>query len=82
MQEFEVIQTVVESVVLVEMTAHQVSEMDEARVDEGARSIAENYCLEFCDGEEESELDEMGDELESARRDDQKISPSIERKRN
>jgi hypothetical protein len=79
MQEFEVIQTVVESVVLVEMTAHQVGEVDKARMDKCPRSIAENYSLEFCDREEESELDEVGDEFKPARRDDQEFSPSPER---
>ena len=66
MQELEVVQFIFQYVVLVEMTTHQVSEMDDARMNEGARNVAEDDRLQFCDGKEDCELGKMGNKLKPA----------------
>ena len=66
-QEFKVVQAVVESVVLVEVTAHQVGDMNEARMNEGPGGIIEDDRLEFRDRKEETELNEMRNEFEPAK---------------
>ena len=71
MQEFEVVQAVVLPIILVEMTAKKVREMDKARVNEGSRSVTEDDRLEFRDRIEGGELDEVGNKLEPAKRDSQ-----------
>jgi len=68
MQEFQVIQAVVLSVVLVEVTADKVREMDKARVNKGCRSVTKDDRLEFRNRVEGGELDEVGNKLEPARR--------------
>ena len=68
MQEFEVVQAIVLFVILVEVAANEVGEMDEARVNEGGRGVTEDDRLEFCDRIKDSELNEVGDKLEPARR--------------
>ena len=65
-QEFKVVQGVVQSVVLVKVAADEGGKMDETRVDEGPRCVPEDDCLEFRDRKEESELNEVGDEVEPA----------------
>ena len=47
--------------------------MDDARVNESPGGVAEDDRLEFCDRKELSELDEVGNELESAKG-DRKVS--------
>jgi len=74
-QEFEVVQAVVLSIILVEMTANKVGEMDKARVNEGSRGVTEDDRLEFRDRIEGGELDEVGNKLEPARRDSQNQLP-------
>jgi hypothetical protein len=67
-QELKVIQAVVLSVVLMKVTADKVGDIDEARVNETPRGVTEDDRLEFHDRKEGGELDEVRDELESARR--------------
>lgn len=67
-QELDVVQTVVQSVVLMQVTSHEVGEMDEAGVNEGPGRVTENDRLEFRNRKEESELNEVGNELEPAGR--------------
>lgn len=62
------IQAIVLSIILVEVTADKVGEMDKAWVNEGGRGIAKDDRLEFDDWEEGGELDEVRDELEPAGR--------------
>jgi hypothetical protein len=76
MQELEVVQAIVLFIILVEVTADKVGEMDEARVNECSRGVTEDDRLEFRNGIEDGELDEMGNKLEPARRDSKKqLSP-------
>ena len=67
-QQLEVVQAVVQSVILVKVTAHEGGELDKARVNKGPGSVAEDDRLEFRNRKEECELDEVGNELEPARR--------------
>lgn len=80
MQEFEVVQAIVLFVILVEVAANEVGEMNEARVNEGGRGVTEDDRLEFRDRIKDSELNEVGDKLEPARREahDQRTSSQAE----
>ena len=49
MEEFQVVQTVVQPVILVEVTADKMSEMYKARVNEGCRGVTEDDRLKFRD---------------------------------
>lgn len=62
------IQAVVLSVVLVEVTTDKMGEMDKARVNEGRRGIAKDDRLKFRNRIEGGKLDEVGNKLEPARR--------------
>jgi len=62
------IQAIVLSVILVEVTTNNVGNVDKARMDEGRRGIAKDNRLEFRDREEGGELNEVCNELESARK--------------
>ena len=62
------VQAVVESVVLVEVTAHQVGDMNEARVNEGPGGVIEDDRLEFRNRKEETELNEMRNKFEPAKK--------------
>ena len=66
-QEFEVVQAVVESVVLVEVTAHQVGNVNEARVNEGPGGVIEDDCLELHNRKEETKLNKVRNEFETAK---------------
>ena len=79
MQKFEVVQAVVLSIILVEVTADKVGEMDKARVNENSRGVTEDDRLEFRDRIESGELDEVGNKLEPARRDSRNQLPLLER---
>ena len=70
-QEFEVVQAIVLFVILVEVAADKVGEMDKARMNEGGRGVTEDDRLEFRDRIEDRELDEVGNKLEAARREPQ-----------
>lgn len=70
MQEFQVVQTIVLPIVLVEVTADKMGDMDEARVNKGRRGVTKNDGLEFRDGKEGSELDKVGNKLKPAGRDE------------
>ena len=63
-EEFQVVQGIVLPTILVEVTAHEVGEMDETGVNEGRRGIAKDDRLEFSDRVEGGELDEVGNKLE------------------
>ena len=65
-QEFEVVQAVVKSVVLVKVTAHQVGNMNEARMNEGPGGVVEDDRLEFRNRKKETELNEMRNKFEPA----------------
>ena len=67
MQEFEVVQAVVESVVLVEVTTHQVGNVNEARVNEGPGGVIEDDCLELHNRKEETKLNKVRNEFETAK---------------
>lgn len=67
MQKLEVIQGVIQSVVLVEATTHQISEVEEIRMNKGPGSTAEDDRLELGNRKEEGELDKVGNELEAAK---------------
>lgn len=69
MQDLDVVQAVVHSVVLMKVTADKVGKMDEARMNEGPGRVTENDRLKFCNRKEESELNKVGHELEPAIRD-------------
>jgi len=66
MQEFDVIQAIVLLIVLVEVAANEVGDMDEARVNKCCRGVSEDDRLEFRNRKVGGELDEMGYELEPA----------------
>jgi len=68
MQELEVVQAIVLFIILVEVAADKVGEMDKAGVNEGGRGVAEDDRLELRDRIKDSKLNEVGDKLEPARR--------------
>ena len=65
-QELDVVQAVVQPVVLVKVTADKGGKLDKAGVNEGPGRVTENDRLELGDRKEESELNEVGHELEPA----------------
>lgn len=67
-QEFKVVQAIVQPIILVEVTANKVGEMDKARVNKGRGGVTKNDRLEFRNRIKGGELNQVGDKLEPAER--------------
>ena len=78
MQEFKVVQAIVQLIILVEVTADKVGKMDKARVNEGRGGVTEDDRLEFRNRIKGGELNQVGNKLEPTERKSVTSQPSLQ----